>query len=293
MDIASTSRLPISLCSNHRLFATHRRERHRAGHQSSEAAPHWSSEGASHCTRRLTLGCQRDGQGHPTSGRTVLDSRAHSFVLLREDYGQSDNRLVEPSPAPHALEFDRYQLLQISRAATVLTSCTERELASLSGTDGQNFTPHQRSSFCVYSGPGVVALRNYLNAQAMGSDASDGSSVRRSSASSSSSVVLPGPPVSNTAASWIGVQDRRFTAERAEAAEAATRTSDRRRAQTDRTTPALSSRDPEMLTLIREFVGASMSNAASSHPPPSADPTSTNPHQPSSDSSRGRQSRID
>ncbi|GMK54196.1 hypothetical protein CspeluHIS016_0107820 [Cutaneotrichosporon spelunceum] len=50
----------------------------------------------------------------------------------------------------------------------------------------ENFTIHQRASFCVFSGPGVIALRNYLNAQAAGYDASDGSLAHRGSGSSSS-----------------------------------------------------------------------------------------------------------
>lgn len=173
-----------------------------------------------------------------------------------------------------------------------------------SKADCQNFTIHQRASFCVYSGSGVVALRNYLNAQAIGNEVSDESSARRSSASSSSSVVLPGPPVSSTAHSWIGVQDRRFTAER-EAALGDVSLRDARQLRSDRPANAAARRDPEMLNLIRDFVGTSMNGqsrvsrrplantseapsiaepTADRHPPLSEDPTS---------SSRGRQSRPD
>ncbi|CAK9784481.1 RNI-like protein [Cutaneotrichosporon oleaginosum] len=62
----------------------------------------------------------------------------------------------------------------------------------------EDFSIHQRASFCVFSGPGVVALRNYLNAQATGCEGSD--HARGGSIPSSPSAVLPGPPVSSTAA---------------------------------------------------------------------------------------------
>lgn len=50
----------------------------------------------------------------------------------------------------------------------------------------------QRADFCVYSGPGVAALRNHLNTEHAGQYMSDASSGRRSSRSSSSSVTIPG-----------------------------------------------------------------------------------------------------
>jgi hypothetical protein len=50
----------------------------------------------------------------------------------------------------------------------------------------QSFNLHQRETFCVYSGQGVAALRSYLNSQ-MTESASEGSSTRRGSESSTSS----------------------------------------------------------------------------------------------------------
>jgi hypothetical protein len=123
----------------------------------------------------------------------------------------------------------------------------------------------------VFSGPGVVALRNSLNAQAAG-DASDGSSARRSSGSSSSSVAVPGPPVSSTAAQWRGVQDRRYP--EAPASEGSSRDGPRYRGLRPNSTTR---RDDEMHGLIRDLGGTSVSNgtngrhhdspSGSSHPP--------------------------
>lgn len=64
----------------------------------------------------------------------------------------------------------------------------------------------QRGSFCVYSGPGVAALRNYLNSQVTGPELSDASSGRRSSASSTSSITIPGSASRGTA--WDQGTDR-------------------------------------------------------------------------------------
>ncbi|BEI86144.1 hypothetical protein CcaverHIS002_0604310 [Cutaneotrichosporon cavernicola] len=119
----------------------------------------------------------------------------------------------------------------------------------------ENFTIHQRASFCVFSGSGVASLRNYLNAQAVGSDGPEGTSARGGSGPSSSSIVLAGPPVSSTAAQWIGVQDRRFVED--PATESSSREGTRHRALRPNPT---SRHDPEMLNLVREFVGTSMSN---------------------------------
>lgn len=57
----------------------------------------------------------------------------------------------------------------------------------------QEFNEHQQAAFCVYSGHGVTALRNYLNARQTANQAgSDDASTRRGSGSSTSSITVPG-----------------------------------------------------------------------------------------------------
>ncbi|RSH84669.1 SCF ubiquitin ligase complex subunit [Apiotrichum porosum] len=60
------------------------------------------------------------------------------------------------------------------------------ELQQFSREPPDSFNLHQRETFCVYSGQGVAALRSYLNSQ-MTESASEGSSTRRGSESSTSS----------------------------------------------------------------------------------------------------------
>lgn len=67
------------------------------------------------------------------------------------------------------------------------------ELQRYSRTPPEDLNEGQRSSFCVYSGPGIAALRNYLNASLPSQELSDASSGRRSSGSSTSSITIPGP----------------------------------------------------------------------------------------------------
>ena len=63
----------------------------------------------------------------------------------------------------------------------------------------QDFTEHQATAFCVYSGHGITALRNYLNAQQIasaGAGATSDSSTRRDSLSSTSSLTAgAGSPI--------------------------------------------------------------------------------------------------
>ena len=84
----------------------------------------------------------------------------------------------------------------------------------------QDFNSHQQASFCVYSGHGVAALRNHLNAQFFANQAgSDDASTRRGSGSSTSSITVPGgssppPPISTRQLNDLQISPATFPAYR-------------------------------------------------------------------------------
>ena len=90
------------------------------------------------------------------------------------------------------------ELQQFCRPAPIV--CYPIAMSQFLSNSFQEFNAHQQSSFCVYSGHGITALRNHLNSQsAANQGGSDDASTRRGSGSSTSSITVPGgsspPPV--------------------------------------------------------------------------------------------------
>ncbi|WWD22868.1 hypothetical protein CI109_107363 [Kwoniella shandongensis] len=69
-----------------------------------------------------------------------------------------------------------------------------KELQQFCREPPKNFNQHQRSAFCVYSGDNVTKLRNYLNEHLLAAGLESDNSTRRDSASSTSSITIPGGP---------------------------------------------------------------------------------------------------
>ena len=86
------------------------------------------------------------------------------------------------------------ELQQFSRTAPPVSRRATDLSNGWADPGAKDLNSHQQASFCVFSGHGIAALRNHLNAQQAAKTVGSDSSTRRGSCSSQSSITVPGAP---------------------------------------------------------------------------------------------------